>query len=54
MDTIVITGCAGLLGNHFSRHLLKSGYRVVGIDDLSGGYIENVDKNVKFYKFVFM
>ncbi len=40
MDTIVITGCAGLLGNHFSRHLLKSGYRVVGIDDLSGGYAD--------------
>lgn len=38
MNTVVITGCAGLLGSHFSRHLLKNGYRVVGIDDLSGGY----------------
>lgn len=40
MKTIVITGCAGLLGSHFSRHLLDRGYKVIGIDDLSGGYSE--------------
>ena len=40
METVVITGCAGLLGSHLSRHLLKNGYRVLGIDDLSGGYAE--------------
>lgn len=38
MRSVVITGCAGLLGAHFSRHLLSAGYKVVGIDDLSGGY----------------
>ena len=38
MKTIVVTGCAGLLGSHFSRHLLSKGYKVIGIDDLSGGY----------------
>lgn len=40
MKTVVITGCAGLLGSHFSRHLLNKGYKVVGIDDLSGGYAD--------------
>ena len=40
MRTIVITGCAGLLGSHLSRHLISSGYKVIGIDDLSGGYID--------------
>lgn len=42
MKTVIITGCAGLLGSHFSRHLLAAGYRVVGIDDFSGGYPENL------------
>jgi len=41
---VVITGCAGLLGSHFSRHLLSKGYRVVGIDDLSGGYSDYLPK----------
>jgi UDP-glucose 4-epimerase len=40
VKTVVVTGCAGLLGSHFSRHLIACGYRVVGIDDLSGGYAE--------------
>lgn len=40
MKTVVITGCAGLLGAHLSRHLLDKGYRVIGIDDLSGGYTD--------------
>lgn len=40
MRTVIITGCAGLLGSHFSNHLLDRGYRVVGIDDLSGGYAD--------------
>ena len=38
VKTVVITGCAGLLGSHFSRHLINKGYRVIGIDNLSGGY----------------
>lgn len=45
MKTVVITGCAGLIGSHFSRHLLKCGYKVVGIDDLSGGYEEYLPNN---------
>lgn len=40
MKAVVITGCAGLLGSHFSRHLINRGYKVIGIDDLSGGYID--------------
>lgn len=38
MDQIIITGCAGLLGSHLSRHLLSLGYKVIGIDNLFGGY----------------
>lgn len=44
-DTVVVTGCAGLIGSHLSSHLLDLGYRVVGIDDLSGGYREWVPQH---------
>lgn len=39
---VLITGIAGLLGSHFSRYLLAKGYDVVGIDDFSGGFKENI------------
>lgn len=35
---ILVTGCAGLLGANYTRHLLSNGHEVIGIDDLSGGY----------------
>ena len=44
VKTVVITGCAGLLGSHFSRHLINKGYKVVGIDNLSGGYADYLPK----------
>jgi UDP-glucose 4-epimerase len=50
MTKVLITGIAGLLGSNFSRYLLEQGYEVVGVDDLSGGYIDFVDERVKFYK----
>lgn len=54
MKKVLITGVAGLLGSHFSTYLLDNGYDVMGIDDLSGGYLEFVDKRLinskKFYK----
>jgi UDP-glucose 4-epimerase len=47
--TVVITGAAGLIGANFSRYLTSEGYRVVGIDNLSGGYREHVDPASNFY-----
>jgi len=47
---VLITGAAGLLGANFSRHLLSKGYKVVGIDDLSGGYEDSVPSEMTFYK----
>lgn len=50
MPTILITGVAGLLGANFSRYLLSKGYKVIGIDDFSGGYDFCVPKEVKLYE----
>jgi UDP-glucose 4-epimerase len=49
MPTVLVTGAAGLLGANFSRYLVDNGYDVVGIDDLSGGFQDSVDKRVTFY-----
>jgi UDP-glucose 4-epimerase len=53
MKTVIITGCAGLLGAHFSRHLISKGYKVVGIDDLSGGYADYLPKEFGPQQFEF-
>jgi len=50
MARIAVTGVAGLLGSHFSRHLLDKGHEVVGIDNLSGGYRDFVDPRVHFFE----
>jgi len=50
MARILITGCAGLLGSHFSRHLLDRGHDVAGVDDFSGGYRDFVDPRVALYE----
>lgn len=50
-ESIVITGVAGLIGSRMADWLLSNfpGYEVVGIDNLSGGYIENIDSRITFY-----
>lgn len=52
MTKVLVTGCAGLLGSNFCEYLLRTvpGVKVVGVDNLSGGYIENVPKEVEFIK----
>lgn len=48
---VLITGVAGLLGSKLADWIIenKKDYKVIGIDNLFGGYIENVNKNVLFY-----
>ena len=49
---ILITGVAGLIGSKFADWLASNykNYEIYGIDDLSGGYIENINEKVKFYQ----
>ena len=47
---VLITGVAGLLGSRLASWIIdNTGSEVVGIDNLSGGYIENIDPRVKFH-----
>ena len=49
---ILITGVAGLLGSRLADWILenKPQAKVIGIDNLSGGYVENIDSRVELYK----
>jgi UDP-glucose 4-epimerase len=40
--TVLVTGGAGFIGSHVAEELLRMGYQVVVLDDLSGGYVDNV------------
>jgi UDP-glucose 4-epimerase len=42
MPVSLVTGGAGFMGSHVAEHLLRDGHQVVVLDDLSGGYIDNV------------
>ena len=44
----LVTGAAGFIGSHLAERLLKNGYEVYGIDDLSAGYKTNMPTGVKF------
>jgi UDP-glucose 4-epimerase len=46
----LVTGGAGFMGSHVAEHLLRMGHNVVILDDLSGGFIENVPEGAQFVK----
>jgi UDP-glucose 4-epimerase len=50
MKTVLITGVAGLLGSRLADWIIENrpDVNVIGVDDLSGGYIENINPKVEF------
>ncbi|MEL6843720.1 MAG: NAD-dependent epimerase/dehydratase family protein [Bacteroidota bacterium] len=48
MPTSLITGGAGFIGSHVARHCLAQGHDVVVMDDLSGGFMDQVPEEATF------
>jgi len=50
--TVLITGVAGLLGSRLADWIIENHpeYEVIGVDDLSGGYMNNVNPKVEFWQ----
>lgn len=47
--TYFITGVAGFLGSYLAEDILKDGHRVIGCDNLVGGYLDNVPVGVELH-----
>lgn len=47
---VLVTGVAGFIGSHVADQCVQKGFEVVGIDDLSGGFLANVPEGVEFQK----
>ena len=55
MDKVVVTGGAGFIGSHLAEELVRCGYNVTVLDDLSTGKMGNMErllskKNVDFIR----
>jgi UDP-glucose 4-epimerase len=47
---VLVTGVAGFIGSNLADRLIKEGYQVIGVDDLSAGILDQVPGEVEFYK----
>ena len=47
---VLITGVAGFLGSHLAQKLLSQGNQIIGIDNMMGGYEDNIPQNITFHK----
>ncbi len=49
-DTVLVTGGAGFLGSHVAEDLVHSGFDVLVLDDVSGGFTENIPLEARFFQ----
>lgn len=47
---IFITGVAGFLGSHLADRMIELGHTIIGVDNLVGGDLNNVNTEVEFHK----
>lgn len=45
---VLVTGAAGFVGSHVLDHVISAGYDAVALDDLSGGFQDNVNEKALF------
>lgn len=51
---IIITGVAGFIGSNLAITLIEKGYKVIGIDNLSYGFMRNIKNIIKHPNFTFL
>ncbi len=50
MYKVLVTGGAGFIGSHVAEYLVRKGHAVTILDDLSGGFVDNVVDGAKLVK----
>lgn len=48
MNNILVTGGAGFIGSHVTEELVNRGHQVTVLDDLSGGFLDNIVEGAAF------
>ena len=48
MNNVLVTGGAGFIGSHVAEELLNRNYHVTVLDDLSGGFVDNLVDGIRF------
>ena len=48
MSKVLVTGGAGFIGSHVADALIARGHDVTVLDDLSGGFVDNVPRGARF------
>jgi UDP-glucose 4-epimerase len=54
MRNILVTGAAGFIGSHLSELLIQKGYKVIGLDNLSHGFLQNLSSVLGRSQFEFI
>jgi UDP-glucose 4-epimerase len=49
-DTVLVTGGAGFIGSQLAAELLREGYRVRVLDDLSQGRSQWIPEGAEFHR----
>ena len=52
--TFLLTGCCGFIGSHMSEFLVNKGFKVIGIDNLLTGKLENINSIINNRNFDFI
>jgi len=50
LGKILVTGVAGFLGSRLAERLRDQGHEIIGNDNLTSGYKDNIPEGIEFHK----